>query len=175
MAGFDTDLIDILNSVQTEVTVDFPVRMDTGGIRIFRGYRVQHNDALGPYKGGVRFHPDLTIAELRELARLMTLKSALHGLPFGGAKGGVVVDPDVLSDTELERVVRRFTHALGPNIGPDHDIPAPDVGTNDRCMAWIMDTFVQSSASGAKHSGAGVVTGKPVAVGGSFGRASATG
>ncbi|WP_419921061.1 Glu/Leu/Phe/Val family dehydrogenase [Candidatus Poriferisodalis sp.] len=175
LAGLDTDLVEVLNSTQTEVVVNFPVRMDSGRIRVFRGFRVQHNDALGPYKGGVRFHPDMTLAEVRVLAKLMTWKSALCGLPFGGAKGGVVVQPDELSDAELERVVRRFTHALGPNIGPDHDIPAPDVGTSDRCMAWIMDTFVRSSAPGARHGGSGVVTGKPVAIGGSVGRASATG
>ncbi|WP_420625696.1 Glu/Leu/Phe/Val family dehydrogenase [Candidatus Poriferisodalis sp.] len=175
LAGLDTDLVNVLNSPQTEVIVNFPVRMDSGHIRVFRGFRVQHNDALGPYKGGVRFHPDVTLAEVRELAKLMTWKSALCGLPFGGAKGGVVVQPDELSDAELERVVRRFTHSLGPNIGPDHDIPAPDVGTNDRCMAWMMDTFVCSSAPGARHGGSGVVTGKPVAIGGSVGRASATG
>jgi len=166
---------EILTHPKNEVIVNFPVQMDDGRWRMFRGYRIQHNNVLGPYKGGIRFHPDVDLDEVKALAAWMTFKCALVGLPLGGAKGGVTVDPNEHSDDELERIVRRFTHALGNNIGPEHDIPAPDVGTNSRMMDWIMDTFANLSGPANRHQVKGVVTGKSVACGGSLGREEATG
>ncbi len=161
----------MLETPKRELTVRFPVEMDDGSVRVFEGYRVQHNDARGPFKGGLRFAPDVGLDEVRALAMLMTWKCALVNLPFGGAKGGVSVDPDALSDCELENLTRRFTSELGSFIGPDRDIPAPDMGTDARVMAWIMDTYSMSHG----RTVPAVVTGKPVSVGGSLGRYKATG
>lgn len=151
--------------------VAVPVRMDNGEVKVFAGYRVQHHLSLGPTKGGLRFHPDVQLGEVAALAMWMSWKCALTGLPYGGAKGGVACDPRTLSVGELERVTRRFTQEIIPFIGPQIDIPAPDVGTNEQIMAWMMDTY--SIHMG--HSVPGVVTGKPVNLGGSLGRREATG
>jgi glutamate dehydrogenase (NAD(P)+) len=152
-------------------TVAVPVRMDDGTVRVFSGYRVQHHLSLGPTKGGLRFHPDVTLGEVAALAMWMSWKCALMNLPYGGAKGGVACDPRKLSPGELERVTRRFTQEIIPFIGPQVDIPAPDLGSNEQMMAWIMDTY--SNHHG--YSVPGVVTGKPVNLGGSLGRREATG
>jgi glutamate dehydrogenase (NAD(P)+) len=153
-----------------EVVVQVPVLMDSGEVEIFIGYRVQHNGARGPTKGGMRYHQNVNLQEIRGLAKLMTWKTALLDLPFGGAKGGVGVDPHRLSNRELERLTRRFTDRIALAMGPFRDIPAPDMGTNAQTMAWIFDEF-------GKRAGytPGVVTGKPVAIGGSLGREDATG
>lgn len=164
----------ILAQPKTEIIVHFPVLMDDGQFKLFKGYRVQHNNVLGPYKGGIRFHPNVSLDDVKSLAALMTMKGSLAQLPFGGAKGGVQVDPRKLSTGELMRLTRRFTSALGNNIGPDHDIPAPDVGTNAQIMAWMADTFIQFD-SHQRSNGLGVVTGKPLEFGGSQGREKATG
>jgi len=164
------ELRETLSIPQRELTVQVPLTLDDGTHRILQGYRVQHNRARGPYKGGIRYHPEVDLNETRSLAGLMTWKTALVDIPFGGAKGGVRVDPTVLSVTELERLTRRFTEALGAAIGVYRDIPAPDVNTDARVMAWIMDEF----ASRDSYSPA-VVTGKPVELGGAPGRESATG
>ncbi len=161
----------ILRVPKREWTVNFPVRMNDGRIRVFTGYRVQHNMARGPAKGGIRFHPSTDIDEVRALAMWMTWKCALVNVPFGGAKGGLTVDPRSLEPDELQRVTRRFATELQGVIGPEIDIPAPDVGTNAQTMAWIMDTLSMH----AGHTVPGVVTGKPVSLGGSEGRADATG
>lgn len=160
-----------LASCQRELTVHFPVRLDDGTVRIFTGYRVQHSLARGPTKGGLRFSPDVSLAEVRALAMWMTWKSALVGLPYGGAKGGVICDPRALSLAELERLTRRFATELSIIVSPDKDIPAPDVGTDSRIMAWFMDTYSVHLG----HSEPGVITGKPVSIGGSEGRLDATG
>lgn len=165
----------ILSHPKNEVIVNFPVQLDNGEWQVFRGYRIQHNNILGPFKGGIRFHPDVDLDEVSALAAWMTFKCSLVGLPLGGAKGGVTIDPREHSDAELQRIVRRFTHALGSNIGPDHDIPAPDVGTNSQMMDWIMDTFANLSGPANRHSVKGVVTGKSIVTGGSLGREAATG
>ncbi len=154
-----------------ELTVNFPVKMDDGSIRIFTGYRVHHSTVLGPSKGGIRYHQDVTLNEVRALAMWMTWKCALVNLPYGGAKGGVVVDPTTLSAGELERLTRRYASEISVMMHPLGDIPAPDVGTNDQVMAWIMDTYSMH----AGHSVSAVVTGKPVSIGGSVGRKEATG
>jgi glutamate dehydrogenase (NAD(P)+) len=160
-----------LRACKRELTVNFPVRMDNGEIQIFTGYRVQHNQARGPAKGGIRYHPTVTLDEARALAMLMTWKCAVVRLPFGGAKGAVACNPARLSAGEVERVTRRFTAELEPIIGPDSDIPAPDLGTGAREMAWMMDTFSMHRG----YSVPTVVTGKPLDVGGSEGRQEATG
>ena len=170
-----TDIRKILARPMCEVTVTFPVRMDDGTIETFTGYRVQHNNALGPYKGGIRYHPDVSIDEVRALAAWMTLKCALVDIPYGGGKGGVEVDPSRLSRAELERLTRRFVYALGNNIGPDYDIPAPDVNTNAQVMAWIVDTYAATLPPHDRHSALAVVTGKPIGSGGAAGREKATG
>ncbi len=175
LVGIEDRYRQILSHPKNEVIVNFPVQMDDGSWQIFRGYRIQHNNVLGPYKGGIRFHPDVDLDEVSALAAWMTFKCALVGVPFGGAKGGVTIDPSAFSPRELQRVVRRFTHALGSNIGPDHDIPAPDVGTNSQMMDWIMDTFANLAGPANRHSVKGVVTGKSLATGGSIGREEATG
>jgi glutamate dehydrogenase (NAD(P)+) len=161
----------VLRSWKREYTTNFPVRMDDGSVRIFTGYRVQHSLALGPAKGGIRYHPSVSIDEARALAMLMTWKVAVVRLPFGGAKGAVACDPSRLSAGEVERLTRRFTAELEPIIGPDSDIPAPDLGTGAREMAWIMDTYSMHRG----YSVPGVVTGKPIDLGGSEGRQEATG
>lgn len=153
------------------LTVAVPVRRDSGQVEVFAGYRVQHHLSLGPTKGGIRYHPDVTLGEVAALAMWMSWKCALMGLPYGGAKGGVAVDPHQLSTGELERLTRAYTQELIPILGPQVDIPAPDVGTNEQVMAWFMDTF----SADAGYSVPGVVTGKPVVIGGSLGRREATG
>jgi len=155
---------------QRELHVSFPVQMDDGSWRMFKGYRVQHSFARGPAKGGIRYHPDVNIDEVRALAFWMTMKCATVGIPYGGGKGGVIIDPKKHSTKELERVTRRFTFEIAPIIGPDKDIPAPDVYTNSQTMAWIVDTY--SALQG--HLVTGVTTGKPLALGGSLGRDKAT-
>lgn len=165
----------ILSQPRNEVIVNFPVEMDDGRVEMFRGYRVQHNNSLGPYKGGMRFSPMVDLDEVRALATWMTFKTALAGLPFGGAKGGINLDPKAYSAREIEKIVRRFTFALGSNIGPDHDIPAPDMGTNAQTMVWMMDTYAQLSADSDRHTVRRVVTGKTIETGGSRGRDKATG
>jgi glutamate dehydrogenase (NAD(P)+) len=151
--------------------VNFPAKLDDGSVRVFTGYRVQHNTARGPAKGGLRFHPQTDLDDVRALAMWMTWKCALVNVPFGGAKGGVTCDPRQMSQREMEAVTRRFATELQPLVGPDSDIPAPDVGTNAQVMAWFMDTISMHNG----YSMPGVVTGKPLAVGGSAGRADATG
>ena len=165
----------ILSQPKNELIVNFPVRMDSGEVRLFKGYRVQHNNLLGPFKGGIRFHPSVTLDDVKALGSMMTWKCSLMRLPFGGGKGGIKFDPRSVSRHELQKITRRFTHALGANIGPEHDIPAPDVGTNAQTMAWMMDTYANMAGSFSKQSVKGVVTGKPVASGGTLGRAKATG
>ncbi len=164
----------ILAQPKNEIMVHFPVRMDDGTFKLFKGYRVQHNNALGPYKGGLRFHPDVHLDDVKSLALLMTMKTSLVRVPFGGGKGGIKVDPRKHSMAEMERIVRRFTTAISHQIGPDYDIPAPDVGSNAQHMAWIADTFTFLSEMGG-HQPEAVITGKPVEYGGSLGREKATG
>ena len=169
--GLDEGMREVLRHCKRELTLNFPVQMDDGSIRVFTGYRVHHNLARGPVKGGLRYSLNVSLDEVRALAMWMTWKCAVAGLPYGGAKGGVIVDPRSLSKRELERLTRRFTAELGIIIGPDEDVPAPDMGTDAQIMAWIMDTY--SMIHG--HSTPAVVTGKPVSIGGSSGRVDATG
>ena len=169
------DLRSILSQPKNEIIVNFPVLMNDGSYRVFRGYRIQHSNLLGPYKGGVRFHPMVDLDEVKALASWMTWKSALCDIPFGGAKGGISFDPTALEADELERVVRRFTHALGTNIGPDHDIPAPDLGSNAQSMVWMMDTYANSTGATERQNVKRIVTGKTLETGGSPGREKATG
>ena len=164
--GIDENLVNVLSGCKKAVTVSIPTRMEDGSVTVFEGYRVTHNIARGPSKGGIRYHPDVTLDEVRSLAMWMTWKCALMGIPFGGAKGGVVVDPKGLSRLELERMTRRYTSEIINEIGPEKDIPAPDVGTNAQVMAWIFDTYSMNKG----HSVLGVVTGKPLEIGGSLGR-----
>ncbi len=171
LLGLDPNVHAILRQPKRELTVHFPVTMDKGGTQMFTGYRVQHNTSRGPAKGGLRFHPETDIDEVRALAMWMTWKCAIVNIPFGGAKGGVVCDPAALSKTELEDLTRRYTTEISLLIGPDSDIPAPDVGTNGQIMAWLMDTYSMH----AGHTVPAVVTGKPVSIGGSEGRIDATG
>lgn len=173
--NLDPGVRKILATTQNEIVVHFPVKMDDGSIEVFTGYRVQHNNALGPYKGGLRYHPTVDIDAARALATWMTWKSAIAGLPYGGGKGGIQLNPKKYSQSELERITRRFTFALGDNIGPDYDIPAPDVNTNAQIMAWIADTFASNKAPNQRFSNFHVVTGKPVVSGGLEGRDRATG
>ena len=163
--------VDTLKRPKRALIVDVPIIMDDGSIRHFEGYRVQHNLSRGPGKGGIRYHPDVEINEVMALSAWMTIKTAVVNLPFGGAKGGIRVDPRTLSPRELERLTRRYTSEISHIIGPQKDIPAPDVGTNPNVMGWIMDTY----SSGQGHTVTGVVTGKPVHLGGSLGRVKATG
>jgi glutamate dehydrogenase (NAD(P)+) len=167
----EPDLRAVLRVPKREWTVNFPVKLDDGSVRVVTGYRVQHNVARGPAKGGLRYHPSTDLDDVRALAMWMTWKCALVDVPFGGAKGGVAIDPSRHSEKELEAVTRRFATELEGIIGPDSDIPAPDVGTNARTMAWIMDTVSMHRG----YSVPGVVTGKPLSIGGSAGRADATG
>ncbi|MDQ3823791.1 MAG: Glu/Leu/Phe/Val dehydrogenase [Actinomycetota bacterium] len=166
----DENLVRVLGACKKAVAVSIPVAMDDGSTRVFEGYRVTHNIARGPSKGGIRYHPDVTLDEVKALAMWMTWKCALMGIPFGGAKGGVVCDPKRLSQRELERLTRRYTSEIINEIGPERDIPAPDVGTDARVMAWIFDTYSMNKG----HSVLGVVTGKPLEIGGSLGREEAT-
>ncbi len=173
--NLDKGIRTILGATNCEISVHFPVKMDDGSIKVFNGYRVQHNNALGPYKGGLRFHPTVDIEGARALSIWMTWKSALAGLPFGGGKGGITIDPKKYTDNELERITRRFIYALGDNIGPDLDIPAPDMNTNSQIMAWIADTFSSTKPPSTRTQNLHVVTGKPVGSGGLEGRDRATG
>jgi glutamate dehydrogenase (NAD(P)+) len=166
----DSSLVGVLGECKKAVEVSIPVGMDDGTTQVFRGYRVTHNVARGPSKGGIRFHPDVTLDEVKALAMWMSWKCALMGIPFGGAKGGVVVNPKLLSRGELERMTRRYTSEIINEIGPEKDIPAPDVGTDGSVMAWIFDTYSMNKG----HSVLGVVTGKPLTIGGSLGRVEAT-
>ncbi len=175
LMGLDPNIRKILSKTTNEIVVNFPVRMDDGHIKMFIGYRVQHNNILGPYKGGLRFHPAVNIDEIRALATWMTWKGAITNIPFGGGKGGIQIDPFKFSKAELERITRRFTYALGNNIGPEYDVPAPDVNTNSRIMAWILDTYLSTLPPSERARSTHVVTGKPVEVGGSLGRDKATG
>ena len=165
----------ILSITNNEILVNFPVKMDNGEVEIFTGYRVQHNNALGPYKGGLRYHPTVDIDAARALAMWMTWKTSLAGLPYGGGKGGIQLDPSKYSQGELERITRRFTFALADNIGPEHDIPAPDVNTNGQTMAWIADTYMSTRPPAERSANQHVVTGKPDGSGGLEGRDRATG
>ncbi|MDR0838981.1 MAG: glutamate dehydrogenase, partial [Oscillospiraceae bacterium] len=169
--GIDRRYFDIIKHPQRETKVYLPVEMDDGTVRVFEGWRVQHSNIRGPFKGGIRFHQDCDLDEIRALAVWMSLKCAVVDIPFGGAKGGVRVTPAELSRRELERLTRRYTFAIEPLIGPDKDIPAPDVNTDSQTMAWVLDTY--SMLNGRPCPG--VVTGKPVELRGSRGRASATG
>lgn len=169
--SIDPSVSTILRDVQRILTVNFPVHMDDGSIRLFTGYRVQHNLHRGPTKGGIRYHPGVTLDEVKALAMWMTWKCAIFNLPFGGAKGGVIVDPKRMSQSELENLTRRFTSELSILIGPESDIPAPDMGTNSQTMAWMMDTYSMHKG----YSVPAVVTGKPISIGGSQGRDEATG
>jgi glutamate dehydrogenase (NAD(P)+) len=164
-------ILEMLKYTKRELEVHFPVKMDNGSIEIFTGYRVVHNPARGPAKGGIRYHPDVNLDEVRALSMWMTWKSAVVNIPFGGAKGGVCCNPKEMSLREIENLTRRFTYEIAPYIGPESDIPAPDVYTNPQVMAWIMDTY--SILKG--YTVPGVVTGKPVELGGSLGRLEATG
>ena len=168
--GIDDRLVEVLSQCKKAVEVSIPTSIDDGSVRAFTGYRVTHNIARGPSKGGIRYHPDVTLDEVKALAMWMTWKCALMGLPFGGAKGGVICDPKSMSRGELERMTRRFTSEIINEIGPEKDIPAPDVGTNAATMAWIFDTYSMNKG----HSVLGVVTGKPLTIGGSLGREEAT-
>lgn len=165
----------ILGQPKTELIVNFPVQMDNGHYKLFKGYRIQHNNILGPYKGGIRYHPEMSLDDGKALSLWMTMKCALMRLPYGGAKGGVKVNARELSSAELMRLTRRFTAALGDTIGPDYDIPAPDVGTNSQIMDWMMDTYLNTHEGVAKQGLRNVVTGKSIACGGSEGRDKATG
>jgi glutamate dehydrogenase (NAD(P)+) len=165
----------ILSQPRNELIVHFPVRMDNGEIRLFKGYRIQHSNILGPFKGGIRYHESVSLDDLKALASMMTWKCALMQIPFGGGKGGIKFNPRAVSKAELQRITRRFIHSLGVNIGPDYDIPAPDMGTNAQVMAWAMDTYMNTIGVVNKQSVKGVVTGKPVASGGTVGRDKATG
>jgi glutamate dehydrogenase (NAD(P)+) len=169
--NMDHSVREVLRSPRRELTVNFPVRMDDGSVRVFTGHRVQHSTARGPAKGGIRYHPMVTLDEVKALAMWMTWKCAVVSLPYGGAKGGVAVDPKALSETELERLTRRYASDIQIIIGPEKDIPAPDMGTDGRVMSWIMDTYSMNQGYVVQ----GVVTGKPVSIGGTKGRIEATG
>jgi len=171
LVGLDDAMRRILSHCQTELTVNFPVEMDDGSVQVFTGHRIQHNSGPGPTKGGIRYHESVTANEVKALAMWMTWKCAVVGLPFGGAKGGVQVNPKLLSQNELQNLTRRYTVEIAGMIGPTKDIPAPDVNTNPQVMAWIMDTYSMNVG----YSVPGVVTGKPLVLGGSEGRAEATG
>ncbi|SHF13870.1 glutamate dehydrogenase (NAD(P)+) [Arenibacter palladensis] len=173
--GLNSNIRKILSITNNELLIHFPVKMDNGDVEVFTGYRVQHNNALGPYKGGLRYHPTVDIDAAKALAMWMTWKTSLAGLPYGGAKGGIQIDPSKYSNAELERITRRFTYALGDNIGPEHDIPAPDVNTNSQTMAWIVDTYMSTKSPAERSKNQHVVTGKPLGSGGSEGRDRATG
>jgi glutamate dehydrogenase (NAD(P)+) len=169
--GLDPGLRDVLRTPDREMTVAIPVQMDDGRLRIFTGYRVQHNFSRGPCKGGIRFAPDVNLDEVRALAAWMTWKCSVVDVPFGGGKGGVICDPRELSQTELERITRRYTTGIMDILGPDRDVPAPDVNTNEQTMAWIMDTYSMHM----RRTTTAIVTGKPLLLGGSRGRTEATG
>jgi len=166
----DPGMVEVLKSPKRELTVHFPVKMDDGTVKVFTGYRVQHNEARGPYKGGIRYHPQVDIDEVRALASWMTWKTATADIPYGGAKGGIICDPKKMSVGEIERMTRRYASEISIIIGPEKDIPAPDVNTGGREMAWIMDTYSMQKG----YAVPGVITGKPREIGGSLGRPEAT-
>jgi len=167
----DRNVLERIKKPKRCIAVSVPVRMDDYTVKVFTGYRVQYNSTLGPYKGGIRYHQNVDMGEVVGLACLMTIKNSVMGLPYGGGKGGICVDPTKLSRTEKQNLTRRFTSEIGPFIGPNRDIPAPDVGTDAQTMAWMMDTYSQETG----YAQPGVVTGKPVEIGGSLGRVGATG
>src|SRR5271165_3366214 len=169
--NLDEGLCKVLRTAALELTVHIPVQLDDGRLEVFTGYRVQHSIARGPAKGGIRYAPDVSLDEVRALAAWMTWKCAVTNLPFGGGKGGVICDPSVLSPSEVERITRRYTAELFDFIGPERDVPAPDMNTNEQTMAWIMDTYSMH----ARHTQTAIVTGKPINLGGSRGRMEATG
>src|SRR6476659_3611299 len=171
LLGLDDGMRKVMRVPAREVTVNIPVSLDDGRLEVFTGYRVQHSIARGPAKGGIRYAPDVTLDEVRALASWMTWKCAVTNIPFGGGKGGVICDPFVLSPSELERITRRYTAELFDFIGPEIDVPAPDMNTNEQTMAWIMDTYSMHK----RHTVTAVVTGKPLDLGGSRGRVEATG
>jgi len=170
LMGMEQGMIEMLKRPRRELTVNMPVKMDDGSIRMFTGFRVQHNSARGPCKGGIRYHPNVTLDEVKALAMWMTWKCAVVGIPFGGGKGGVIVDPKKLSQRELEGLTRRYATEISIIIGPEKDIPAPDVNTTSQTMAWIMDTYSMHVG----YTAPAVVTGKPIPLGGSEGRNEAT-
>jgi glutamate dehydrogenase (NAD(P)+) len=171
LLGLDEGMQKVLRSPSREIIVHIPIALDDGRLEVFTGYRVQHSVARGPAKGGIRYAPDVSLDEVRALAAWMTWKCAVTNLPFGGGKGGVICDPSLLSPSEIERITRRYTAELFDFIGPEKDVPAPDMNTNEQTMAWIMDTYSMH----ARHTQTAVVTGKPINLGGSKGRAEATG
>jgi glutamate dehydrogenase/leucine dehydrogenase len=168
--GLDAGMLEVMKSPKRELTVHFPVKMDDGKVRVFTGYRVQHNEARGPFKGGIRYHPQVDIDEVRALSSWMTWKTATVDIPYGGAKGGIICDPKKMSIGEIERMTRRYASEISIIIGPTKDIPAPDVNTGGREMAWIMDTYSMQKG----YACPGVITGKPRELGGSLGRPEAT-
>ncbi|PLX15327.1 MAG: glutamate dehydrogenase [Candidatus Muiribacterium halophilum] len=171
MMNMDENIVKILKSPMKSILVSLPINKDDGSIEVFEGFRVQYNDALGPCKGGIRFHQGVTIDEVRALAGWMTWKCAVSGLPYGGGKGGVIVDPSKLSEKELEKLARRYIYAISEEIGVEKDIPAPDVNTNPKMMGWMIDTYCRVKGTAS----IGVLTGKPINLGGSAGRVEATG
>ncbi len=171
LGNLSTDMYEMIRNPQRELKVYLPVRMDDGSVKVFEGYRVQHSNIRGPFKGGIRFHQNTDLNEVKALATWMSLKCAVANIPYGGAKGGITVDPSKLSKGELMRLTRRYTFAIESIIGPDKDIPAPDVNTNEQTMAWVLDTYSMLNGKPCP----GVVTGKPLELGGSKGRPSATG
>ena len=171
LIDLDPNIHAVLARPRRALIVSVPVVMDDGHVEVFEGHRVQHSLTRGPAKGGIRYHPDVTLDEIKALAMWMTWKCAVMGLPYGGAKGGVACNPKTMSQAELERLTRRYTTELLPIIGPEKDVPAPDVNTSPQVMAWIMDTYSTNKG----YSVPGVVTGKPVSIGGSLGRNEATG
>jgi glutamate dehydrogenase (NAD(P)+) len=175
LIGLDPNVRKIIAGSANEITVNFPVRMEDGRVEMFTGFRVQHNDLMGPFEGGVRFHPVLTIDQVRALAACSTWKAAIVNIPFGGASGGIQFSPSRHTTREVEHITRRFTFALGSNIGPEYDILAPDVSTNAQIMAWILDTYVSTVPPRKRQASVHVVTGKPIKSGGSLGRDKATG
>ncbi|HVQ26545.1 MAG TPA: Glu/Leu/Phe/Val dehydrogenase, partial [Planctomycetota bacterium] len=171
LLGLDPGQCEILKTPERELKVAIPVRMDDGSFKVFDGWRVQHNSSMGPCKGGIRYSPQVNVDEVRALAAWMTWKCAVAGVPFGGAKGGVKCDPRSMSVGELERMTRRYTSAIMDLLGPDRDVPAPDMNTNEQIMAWIMDTYSMHQ----RNFLPAIVTGKPISLGGSLGRIEATG
>jgi glutamate dehydrogenase (NAD(P)+) len=169
--GLDANVAVRLRRPDRALIISVPTRMDDGRVHVFTGYRVQHNDVLGPFKGGIRYHPEVNLGEVSALAMWMTWKCSLVGLPLGGAKGGIACDPGKFSRQELQSMTRRYTAEILNFIGPDVDVPAPDMGTDEQVMAWIMDTYSQHKGRAVPE----IVTGKPVAIGGTLGRREATG
>lgn len=174
LIGLDPDIRKILSKPANEIIENFPVKMEDGHIEMFTGFRVQHNNVMGPFEGGIRFHPALNTDEVRALASCSTWKASIANIPFGGASGGIQFNPSRYTTHELEHITRRFTFALGNNIGPEYDILAPDVSTNAQIMAWILDTYVSTVPPRKRHASIHVVTGKPIKSGGSIGREKAT-